>query len=257
MIEPIGDGMVRVSPDHFYPGFRLDNEPSYTDFFAAVGFDPKVDDLLGEKYQRADELGLAASDRWLGAKYYVDMHEKVGQFGDAYEMPEEAAGWVLDYLDGDTRGNLVFSGPVGVGKSHSAAATACFFAATSSDRRRQGQPVRGRGSGLLFSSTSKILQTLKNYRRVDDQEEMQRKVDQVGVIVLDDLGRGREDPTNADIELLTRILEERRDSHRATIITTNLEESQIEDRFGSHFASRLYHGEISVRMSGADRRAIA
>lgn len=77
----------------------------------------------------------------------------------------------------------------------------------------------------------------------------------VDVLLLDDLGATK--PTEWAIETLTAILDERLREDRRTIVTTNLDATEIAAAWGDRLVDRLRHKSTAVVMTGQSRRVAA
>jgi DNA replication protein DnaC len=140
-----------------------------------------------------------------------------------------------EWIRGDLRG-LFLCGPVGTGKTFMAAAAARARLTRSHvswvsaprfvlDARAQyGSPELSRSSNLLAARSD---------------------------LVLDDLGQ--ENPTPSAQELLFAAVDERLNSGRSLLITSNLTQSELGERYGLWLPSRL-QTLTAFRVSGPDRR---
>jgi DNA replication protein DnaC len=72
------------------------------------------------------------------------------------------------------------------------------------------------------------------------------------LVVFDDLGA--EEDSQANVSVLNRILMDRYNNQRWTIITTNLDGSALKNRYGSRIISRIYEDFVVVVANGRDRR---
>jgi DNA replication protein DnaC len=144
---------------------------------------------------------------------------------------------------------LFFIGPPGIGKTHLAVAIL-------------KRVIRTRRATGLFYDTRDLLKVIRNtYDPQVRTTEAQviRPVMDVDLLVLDDLGAER--PTEWVAETLNLIVNSRYSEKRATIFTSNYEESETPDdpeclqwRVGFRMHSRLYEMCEFLEFDGADYR---
>ena len=151
------------------------------------------------------------------------------------EGREKVLGALHEWIRGDLKG-LFLCGPVGTGKTFMAAAAARARLARSDvswvsaprfvlDARAQyGSPELSRSTDLLASRSD---------------------------LVLDDLGQ--ENPTPSAQELLFAAVDERLSAGRSLLITSNLTQSELGERYGLWLPSRL-QALTAFRVTGPDRR---
>jgi len=145
-------------------------------------------------------------------------------------------------------GLLIF-GPVGVGKTHLAAAILAEL-------------VDARGARGLFVDFTDLFDRIQaSYARGNDEstEEILGPLRDVEVLVLDELGARR--PTDWVRDVLYGVLNMRYNKKRTTIITTNFTDQAdkpgvetLEVRVGSAVRSRLYEMCQLVTIAGPDFR---
>lgn len=131
--------------------------------------------------------------------------------------------------------NLLFFGPVGVGKSRAAIA-AC-------------RPAHDRGLDVAFWPTADLLDAM---RPSDGRTLDVASVADLDRLILDDVGVER--PTDWTAERLDAVINRRWMDDLPTVATTNLEPEDLERRLGERTFSRLVGGSVVIRLSGADRR---
>lgn len=131
--------------------------------------------------------------------------------------------------------NLVFLGPVGVGKSRAAIA-AC-------------RPAHDSGLDVAFWPTADLLDAM---RPSDGRTLDVASVADLDRLILDDVGVER--PTDWTAERLDAVINRRWMDDLPTVATTNLEPEDLERRLGERTFSRLVGGAIVIRLSGTDRR---
>lgn len=146
---------------------------------------------------------------------------------------------VREALDLWARGELTglfLCGPVGVGKTFMAAAAARARLAVTSvswvSAPRFVMDARATYGSLEFSRSTNLLQAKSD-------------------LVLDDLGQ--ENPTQSAQELLFAAVDERLNAGRSLLITSNLTQSELGERYGLWLPSRL-QALTAFRVTGPDRR---
>jgi DNA replication protein DnaC len=142
----------------------------------------------------------------------------------------EAKGW-----DGDS--NVLLLGNVGAGKTHAAVALA--------------RVVHDAGGTVLFRSALALVDDLKPG---GDEQAMDRAL-RADLLLLDDLGYERHTDFAAD--RVSRVITDRYDACRPTIVTSNLAPEALEAEVGPRLWSRLYHGSLRLKVAGSDRRKAA
>ncbi len=172
--------------------------------------------------------------------------EKAQRFVDVYPAVEAGTG-------------LLFTGPIGVGKTH--LATAILQKLTA----EKGAP------GLFCDYRELLKQITNSYNsRVETTElEVLKPVFETELLVLDELGAAK--PTDWVWDTVALILNTRYNDKRTTIITTNypnqraggtggtearqaVREETLGDRIGDRMWSRLQEMCVAVEMRGVDYR---
>lgn len=161
----------------------------------------------------------------------------------------EAQNVIEDYLSLDGRG-LLFTGPVGVGKTHLAVAILRELI--------ERYQVRG----LFYQFGALLRQIQDSYNPVSQSSELSvlEPVFEADVLVLDELGASK--PTDWVRDTMMQIINNRYNEKRLTIFTTNYSDSRknekegeiLEDRIGVPLRSRLYEMCKTVVIEGEDYR---
>jgi len=168
-----------------------------------------------------------------------------------YDMGDSEAQKILDdFLKIDGRG-LLFTGAVGVGKTHLAVALLHELI--------ERYQVRG----LFYQFGALLRQIQDSYNPVSQTSEMKvlEPVFNADVLVLDELGASK--PTDWVRDTMMQIINTRYNDKRLTIFTTNyLDERKavknsgetLEERIGPRLRSRLYEMCKTVIIEGDDYR---
>jgi DNA replication protein DnaC len=143
---------------------------------------------------------------------------------------------------------LLFTGPVGTGKTHLAAAIL--------------HGLVGKGVSCLFYEFGALLKEIQNsYNPVSQASEMKvlAPVYKTEVLVLDELGASK--PTDWVRDTMMQVIGARYNERRLTIFTTNYPDARrapaeetLEDRVGVRLRSRLYEMCRTVVIEGEDHR---
>lgn len=155
---------------------------------------------------------------------------------DGSQPADAAVAWAAGSLRG-----LLLTGPVGVGKTHAAAAAAVAMTAE---------------RGVIWCSVPLLLAHLST---AFENPQHQAAIDALTgdrVLVLDDLDKVRATPYGA--EQIFAAIDSRVSAERPLLVTTNLTLAEIADRFpqpfGEAIASRLAGYCAWYELTGADRR---
>lgn len=144
--------------------------------------------------------------------------------------------WVEEFRVGTGRGMLLV-GPFGSGKTHLAVASAYAVL-----ERTLLAPD--------FCSASNLAGAVKQGERLDMRPVTEAI--RARLLLLDDIGQtGR---TEFDRELIYRIVSERYEGQRPTLITSNLTEAKLTDALGGALVSRLYEMTEMVALTATDYR---
>lgn len=186
---------------------------------------PQRDRETIEAY-RASSLALH-EDRWLKIVPEEFVAARVDDLGVSVGAAVEA--WV----SGPSGPALLLYGPNGTGKTHAAASAARV-------RYDAGDSVAFWRSVLLYEEL-----------RPDGGLRLADLTD-VDVLILDDLGA--EKVSEWTRERLDAIVDVRWSEHRRTVVTTNLEPTELSRTLTGRVWSRITDEAVAVRVSGEDRR---
>lgn len=139
--------------------------------------------------------------------------------------------------DGEIKG-LVLQGPVGVGKTWTAAAAANLFL----DRK----PLR-------WMSVSRMLAQARAGFKTKERDEVTAILLNPNLtLVLDDIDKAN--PTEFAKDILFQAIDERVNADTPLLVTTNKRYTELHDTYGEAIASRLAGYCEGVRIEGKDRR---
>lgn len=161
----------------------------------------------------------------------------------------EAQVIIDDFLTLDGRG-LLFTGPVGVGKTHLGVAILRELI------------TRYQARGLFYQFGALLRQIQDSYNPVSQTSELTvlQPVFEADVLVLDELGASK--PTDWVRDTMMQIINNRYNDKRLTIFTTNYSDTRkndkegetLEDRIGVPLRSRLYEMCKTIVIEGEDYR---
>lgn len=145
--------------------------------------------------------------------------------------------------------SLFLTGPIGVGKTHTAWQASRQWLATRITRTGRMPSVETWRSTALFDA-------LRPDNRDYDAKSLTRILQRADLLYVDDLAAARVSPTGWTQERLYEIFDERYINRRPVLITCDVLPNQISHIVGDRVASRL--GEMCrggvVLLEGADRR---
>ena len=132
--------------------------------------------------------------------------------------------------------NIVILGDTGVGKTHLMECMATHALSL--------------GLMLKYTTAFNFNQDMLKYHcaKLEDKSEIMSPYVQSDILFIDDLGTENR-INNVTNEYLYSVLNERMQSHKKTVITTNLDFGQIQDAYGERIFSRLVHKKQSVKIN--------
>jgi len=139
---------------------------------------------------------------------------------------------------------LIFTGTVGTGKTHLAAAITLYML-------NHCQPV-------IFGTVTNLLGRIRQTYNNDNKETERQAVDDflnIPLLVIDDLGK--EKPTAWVEQMMYEIINGRYEDNKPLIITTNISLKGIEEQYernGAAIVSRIVEMCQGVKMDGSDHR---
>jgi len=188
-----------------------------------ASFEQRQNDRIGTGGV-ADELANATERRW---EIAIPARYRHARLDDLSGDLSEAQTW-------DGTSNVLLLGNVGTGKTHAAVALS--------------RMVHEAGGSLMFRSALALVDDLKPG---GDERAMDRALS-VNLLLLDDLGYERHTDFAAD--RVSRVITDRYDACRPTIVTSNLSPEALEGEVGPRIWSRLFHGALRLKVAGTDRR---
>ena len=139
-------------------------------------------------------------------------------------------------------GNLLFNGSTGLGKTM---LSACIATAVA----EKGYSVAYETAGHLFAKLEK-----DHFRPDEESAEAVKKLAKCDLLIIDDLGT--ELPGNFTVAALYNLLNDRLLSGKPMIISTNLNISEIRERYSPQIASRLEGSFQLLPFMGNDIRVL-
>jgi DNA replication protein DnaC len=150
-----------------------------------------------------------------------------------HEAIESAIAWSKGELPG-----LVLTGPVGVGKTWTAAAAANGYL--------ERKPLR------WFSVARMLAQYRAGFKNPARDEVNSVLLNPRLALVMDDIDKVN--PTDFTRDILFQAIDERVNNDTALLVTTNMRYNELEKTYGEPIASRLAGYGKAARIDGEDRR---
>ena len=138
-------------------------------------------------------------------------------------------------------GNLLFSGGTGLGKTFLSACIA--------------RQVTDRGYSVVYDTAIRLFSDFEAEKFGADNEENRgrtRKYSECDLLIIDDLGT--EMTTQFTVSVLYTVINTRMMENRATIISTNLADSELERRYNPQIAYRIIGTYRLIQFAGDDIR---
>ncbi len=168
---------------------------------------------------------------------------KLSYYGDSREIMENTLKKCYNYAEGFTTNSksLLFYGSVGLGKTHVS--------------RAMGKIIIDKGFDVFYIPFTTLSQKLENakFRKSDESyEDFISPVLNCELLILDDVGA--EFSSAFSISLLYEIVNSRLIGNKPTIISTNLNDEMLAERYGERTASRLVCSYDVLLFKGSDIR---
>lgn len=195
--------------------------------------------IISMLYQNSNIDSILASDNFENLSYDYYDGENLQRFKHTVEQSRE----FIQNFDRDYQ-NLMFYGTVGTGKSF---LTGCI-----------AKELLDSGHTVIYFSSTELFKTLSDimFDKADRiiLSSMRDDIYKSDLLIIDDLGT--ELLTNAVTTQLFSLLNERHLNRKATIISTNLELQDIQERYSERIFSRLLERFSFYKFSGPDIRKI-
>lgn len=200
--------------------------------------------------QQVDDAVQAEEDRFWQEEHRKELARKRAEKRDlrirnsslpealrGIEFPEGHVGDAARrWADGEIAG-LCLEGPVGVGKTWTAAA-ACW--------------AKLQREACQWVPVARLMTQMRAGFEDESRKLATRSILRANAVVLDDLDKVT--PTDYGKEIIFAAIDGRVEAGQPLLVTTNLTPSEIGQRFGDAVMSRLAGYCTTVRMKGVDRR---
>ena len=140
-------------------------------------------------------------------------------------------------------GSLFFAGPTGLGKTFLSACIA--------------RTVADRGYSVVYETAIRMFTDFENEKFTQASEEnrgLTRKYLSCDLLIIDDLGS--ELTTNFTVSALYHVVNTRMMENKATIISTNMSDTGLDQRYSPQIASRIQGTYRVVKFAGQDIRCM-
>ena len=193
---------------------------------------------------------LTARDSVLIERQYAALSRFDDDTPDLYRRPIPLPQEVQDWISGWGGRSLFLTGPIGVGKTHTAWQTCRRWLEA---QYAPGQPWQGTPIIKPYRSTS-LFDALRPNAPEGDGRSLVKKLQEVDLLFVDDLAAARANEWTQ--EKLFEIFDERYIRRRPVIITCDVLPNQLSEVTGPRVASRLAEmcGPSIVLLEGPDRR---
>ncbi|MEE1186616.1 MAG: ATP-binding protein [Acutalibacteraceae bacterium] len=137
-------------------------------------------------------------------------------------------------------GNLLFLGTTGLGKTHLSLAIA--------------GTVINKGFGVVYASAQNIMSQIEKEHFGRAYSDYTNHICNCDLLIIDDLGA--EFSTQFNLSAVYNIINTRMQSCKPTIISTNLEANDLQERYGQRIMSRIIGNFDTFRFIGNDIRQL-
>ena len=143
-----------------------------------------------------------------------------------------------DSFSSDTTDSWLFLGDTGLGKTHVSTAV--------------GITVIGRGYDVEYKTIQSLIDDFEEVQFKGEKSERIRNYYDCDLLIVDDLGC--ELSTQFTVSCIYNIINARMNKRRPTIISTNLTQKELRDRYGDRITSRLFGEYRPLVFKGTDVR---
>lgn len=185
-------------------------------------------------------------------KENMQAFQKVKEYVDTFEERYKNGDW------------LVLSGGYGLGKTHLSLAAAkeivWFFAGQYLENRPNSINYGGASEKCIFKTSSQLVQEIRNSYDSDaiNEKQLMDRFKGVPLLIIDDLGT--EKASEWQHEKMYLILNYRYNQMKNTIITTNLDTSELKKQVSSRVVERMIEaasgGEYLWKFTGKSYRRV-
>ena len=197
---------------------------------AAILHQDKINRLFGES-----NLGARFRDRT-----FENYKAETPWQRAALQVAEE---FVCEMVAAKAKQGILFSGDVGTGKTHLAAAIANAL-------------ISG-GTPVLFGTSSGLLAQIRQGWKSETDAQIVQTLCRIPLLVIDDLGKEYAKKTDGwswAQEQFFNVVNSRYENYLPTVITTNLSPAELAETLGKAIVSRLIESCRGVLCNGADYR---
>lgn len=215
---------------------------------------PKCGDEIveAEQNQHRQKWKEQYDNDWYAAANLPILHKDSGfkNYDVSFDGQKYAKGTAREYarkLQKGHYGNLLILGETGTGKTHLAVA----IARTVMHLELNEKPIFSR-----YAISAEIVDDVLNaYKRKDDSKEATlRRYASYGLLIIDEYGMD-DNNNDAQIQALHRVIYERYNARKPTIIISNLTLESAKKQLGDRAVSRLRENGTLMQCMWADQRA--
>lgn len=113
-----------------------------------------------------------------------------------------------------------------------------------------GKATAARGGRVLFIAGEDLKKCKIDRPEFDEEETLDQRLLSVELLIIDDPERGGKTTWNQAV--LEEVVRQRFDNLKSTIIATNMNPKQLEDKFGSGIVSVIKRAFIPLKVDGPD-----